>query len=56
MLLTPCISISGIQMADDGQIEKMTAMNMEHKTYIKNAPIGDWKLPGASIYSLSIFI
>lgn len=40
MLLTPCISISGIQMADDGQIEKMTAINMEHKIYIKNALIG----------------
>lgn len=56
MLLTPCISISGSQMADDDQIEKMTSVNMEHKIFIKNAPIGDWKLPEASTYSLSIFI
>lgn len=58
MLLTPCVSISIPQMAGDGVIkwrgEDDRKVNMEHKIYIKYAPIGRWKLRFDLL--LSIFI
>lgn len=44
MLLTPCVSISIPQMAGDGVVkwrgEDDRKVNIEHKIYIKYAPIG----------------
>lgn len=46
MLLTPCVSISIPQMAGDGVVkwrgEDDRKVNMEHKIYIKYAPIGSF--------------